>query len=337
MAVFRFRGPEDAGDIRAINFDSIALLAETFKSGKLYSFGSVQESFEFEGSGLRYINRDVTAGTIDAITFTVIKELGRVSYSFTGLDISAKTFFQYVDFRVSPIHLLLSGNDSLYGTIGSDTLFGYDGNDRLFADIGDDVLNGGQGNNRLFGGAGNDSLSTGRGVDSLFAGNGNNRLSAGVGNDRLFAGNGNDMLNAGGGNDRLVAGDGNDTLSGGAGNDTLAAGSDSNSLFGGRGSDDFIFDTSVADGANMNVIHDFSAADRIILNDASFPGLGAVGALGGRFHVGLEAAAANDRIIYDKVAGDLYFDPDGNGSEEQIRFIHLTLNFPLTQADFLVI
>ena len=41
------------------------------------------------------------------------------------------------------------------------------------------------------------------------------------------------------------------------------------------------------------------------------------------FHIGKRAGDAEDRIIYDKGTGYLYYDPDGTGSAAQVRFAKL--------------
>ncbi|WP_165392183.1 calcium-binding protein [Pseudomonas tructae] len=81
--------------------------------------------------------------------------------------------------------------------------------------VNDDVLTGpSTGNQTLRGLAGNDSLTTGAGNDLLEGGLGNDTLTAGAGNDQLNGGTGNDVLYGGAGSDLYLfnLGDGQDVL-----------------------------------------------------------------------------------------------------------------------------
>lgn len=124
-----------------------------------------------------------------------------------------------------------SGNDTITGTGGANTLFGGDGADSL---------NGGNGSDTLFGGLGDDTLNGGGGADtvsyaSVATGMSINltaNTATGEGNDTFLSienatgGSGNDTITGNTGNNVLTGGAGNDTLSGGAGNDTLDGGAD---------------------------------------------------------------------------------------------------------------
>jgi Ca2+-binding RTX toxin-like protein len=101
-------------------------------------------------------------------------------------------------------------NDTLTGTFGDDTLYGYSGND---------TLNGGFGNDTLYGGAGNDYLYGGPDYDTLYGGAGNDYLYGGANNDTLYGNDGNDYLNGYG----AYTGE-SDTLIGGSGSDTFVLG-----------------------------------------------------------------------------------------------------------------
>ncbi|MEF8747638.1 MAG: calcium-binding protein [Candidatus Accumulibacter propinquus] len=67
---------------------------------------------------------------------------------------------------------LSSGNDTLYGWAGDDSLIGGAGNDVLVGAEGDDSLVGGVGNDSLLGGEGDDWLVGDTGIDTLIGGNG---------------------------------------------------------------------------------------------------------------------------------------------------------------------
>jgi len=137
-----------------------------------------------------------------------------------------------------------AGNDTLGGTIGSNTLIGGDG---------DDLLSGNRGADLLAGGAGNDTLRGGSGDDTLAGDSGNDILNGNAGNDILVGYSGDDSLLGGAGADLLIGLDGSDRLNGqGGSQDTLVGGS-------GEGSD--LGDQIVGDAAE----HDESFARGLVL------------------------------------------------------------------------
>ncbi|MGY4812932.1 calcium-binding protein [Xylella fastidiosa subsp. fastidiosa] len=98
------------------------------------------------------------------------------------------------------------------GTLGNDTLKGWQGKDILLGGDGDDVLDGGEGSNRLEGGAGNDVLKV-----SYWSAD--NVLNGGSGDDTLYGsafadtylfnkGDGHDTIIEQSGDDKLVFGEG---------------------------------------------------------------------------------------------------------------------------------
>jgi T5SS/PEP-CTERM-associated repeat protein len=241
-----------------------------------------------------------------------------------------------------------AGNETLLGGAGADTLTGGAGNDNLSGGTENDTLSGGAGNDSLDGGAGNDNLAGGTQNDTLLGGAGVDLLAGGDGDDSLNGGTESDTLNGDAGNDSLDGGAGADTLKGGLGNDTLRGGADADKLYGGAGNDtlfgdagkdSFYFDTALNKSTNIDTIKDFSHADdTIFLENAFFKKL-AVGALSSSaFYTGTKAHDANDRIIYNKATGALFFDVDGTGAAAQIQFATLA-NKPadLAANDFMVI
>ena len=66
------------------------------------------------------------------------------------------------------------------GTSGNDTLAGGDGDDSIDGLAGDDSINGGDGGDTLIGGLGNDSLFGGTGGDAFIADAGNDTLDGGA-------------------------------------------------------------------------------------------------------------------------------------------------------------
>jgi len=230
------------------------------------------------------------------------------------------------------------GNDTLRGGNGNDNLNGGAGNDTLKGDAGNDTLKGGTGIDVLYGGAGDDKLYGEDGADTLYGGAGNDQLQGGAGKDVLKGESGNDNIRGGIDNDTLFGDAGNDILYGEAGNDTLYGGTGLDTLYGGAGSDRFVFDTTLGK-SNIDVIKDFDVRyDTILLDDDVFRKVGAVGNLAASaFVIGTQALDANDRIIYNKSTGALYYDADGSGSGAAVQFATLGKNLALTASDFDII
>jgi hypothetical protein len=139
-----------------------------------------------------------------------------------------------------------SKDDSLYGTLGRDNMFGEGGNDVLDAFEGDDQLSGGSGNDILFANKGNDKLFGDGGNDDLYADEGDDQLSGGDGNDILHADEGNDWISGDAGQDQIFGGPGRNTILGGtgrdfaigaSGDDDISGGTDADWLSGGPGHD----------------------------------------------------------------------------------------------------
>jgi Ca2+-binding RTX toxin-like protein len=128
----------------------------------------------------------------------------------------------------------------------------------------------------------------------------------------------------------LVGGSGNDTLYGGAGKDVLT---------GGTGQDIFVFDTRPNTRSNLDTITDFSVADDTIhLKKSVFTKLAKKGALSSKaFWAGAKAHDKDDRIVYNKKTGALYYDDDGSGGHAMVQIAKLSKNLKLAAKDFFVI
>ena len=126
--------------------------------------------------------------------------------------------------------------------------------------------------------------------------------------------------------------DGDDTLKGLLGNDTLT---------GGAGRVNFMFNTALHAGTNVDEITDFSIADDTFqLDDAIFTALASTGALlSGYFRANATGTAqdVNDFVVYETGTGKLFYDADGNGAGGAIQFATLTGSAAITAADFVVI
>lgn len=228
---------------------------------------------------------------------------------------------------------------------------------------GSDILIGGSGSDLLSGGAGNDFLDSGAGADTLSGGAGDDiyriddagdRISelAFGGSDRVIVAlgtgtaytlrsglehaeleDGSSVLNLyGNAAGNLLRGNSADNLlQGRQGADTLIGGAGSDVLNGGSGADRFVFDSLTG----SDQVQDFSRqqGDRLVFDDEVFVGLGTAGSgvLAAAFIAGSGLAAgqdAEDRLVFDTAAGNLYYDADGSGAEAAVlvaNFSNVTL------------
>ncbi|MBN9020661.1 MAG: hypothetical protein J0H08_00860 [Rhizobiales bacterium] len=248
------------------------------------------------------------------------------------------------------------GDEGANGDGGLDQIFGGDGDDVVLAGGGDDYVNGGDGDDMVDAGDGDDYVVGGLGADEVYGGAGDDIiLGNGIPDDaplpllelisvnvdgigempidpaEFFGGelgelpivddDAADVLNGGTGNDILAGFGGNDQLSGGKDSDALVGGIGNDFLDGGRGADYFVFAEYGA--ANYDTIARFQKIDSIVLDTDVFTGIGkADSTLKNKyFHKGSEAEGKNDKIIYDKKAGKLYYDQDGSGSDHSAELI----------------
>jgi len=146
--------------------------------------------------------------------------------------------------------------------------------------------------------------------------------------DELEGELGDDQLYGLGGNDELFGRGGNDTLNGGAGKDFL---------FGGDGKDVFVFDRKPSVKSNLDYIQDFVPTDDVIHLSRKIFSKIAKGTLSKKaFVTGDHFKDKDDRILYFKKQGALFYDPDGNGSAKAIQFANVTKNLKITHKDFFI-
>jgi Ca2+-binding RTX toxin-like protein len=250
---------------------------------------------------------------------------------------------------------------------GIENLAGSDHADWLSGDASHNGLAGLAGNDLLDGGAGADSLDSGTGDDSVVVGHGgNDTLLGGAGSDTLDGGDGIDIADystaaagltislAGGGSgdvlvsiegligslyDDVLTGDGGaNLLSGGAGNDILRGGGGSDTLWGERGSDVFAFDTLLSGSGNVDRVMDFDfREDRLQLDGGVFAGLRSGSLDASAFTLDKNATSLEHRIVYHAETGELFFDADGTGRSEQVKFAQLMPGAALSADLFLVV
>ncbi|WP_262298728.1 M10 family metallopeptidase C-terminal domain-containing protein [Microvirga sesbaniae] len=147
-----------------------------------------------------------------------------------------------------------------------------------------------------------------------------------------------EQLSGESGNDRLSGLAGNDTLFGGAGADTLIGGAGNDTLDGGSGSDVFLFDRKPNVKSNLDYIQDFVAADDVIhLSRHAFSKI-SKGTLSKKaFVIGDHFKDKDDRILYLKSAGALFYDPDGSGPAKAVQFANITKKIPISHKDFFIV
>ncbi|KFG70009.1 cadherin domain-containing protein [Microvirga sp. BSC39] len=153
-----------------------------------------------------------------------------------------------------------------------------------------------------------------------------------------------DVLTGENGNDTIYGSGANDVLSGLAGDDRLHGGVGNDLLTGGAGKDVFVFDMRANKRTNVDKISDFRFQDdSIYLENRYFTKLGSGTASKPKkfksdmFVQNTKAQDAEDRIIYDKRSGKLYYDEDGRGAKAQILIATLTNKATLKYSDLFVI
>jgi Ca2+-binding RTX toxin-like protein len=263
----------------------------------------------------------------------------------------------------------LAGTDYITGDDGNDKLYGGDGDDRLNGGAGDDLVDGGKGVDAVdfsgealnakgitlnlgksgkqdFGAWGKDTLksienATGSAVgDHITGSNKANVISGNGGADVIKGMGGDDDLYGDTGPGGSSSGNsGADTMDGGKGNDSLHAGLGADLLIGGAGRDNFIFSALPNPFLGMDDvdrIKDFNVKDDTILLSSLYMEIDDGPLDKDVFVLGSTAKDAEDRILYDKASGKLYYDEDGKGGDDAVHFATLQNKAALTYHDFLV-
>lgn len=232
--------------------------------------------------------------------------------------------------RLDGFGLYLTGNDLdnmitggdgpnvIDGGAGADTMVGKGGNDFYVVDNLGDVVQ-------------ETTTGSGGGIDTVFVkdlaaytlgANVERAVAFDLGSLAALNLTGNELAN------ELVGNDGANYLDGKYGLDILT---------GGAGADTFAFTTEV-DGDNADRFAGFEVGiDKIALDDAVFTTLSAGVLPDSAFHVGREAADADDRILYEASTGNLFYDPDGTGPLASQYFASMHEGLNLSATDFIVI
>ncbi|WP_428673516.1 lectin-like protein [Reyranella sp.] len=250
-----------------------------------------------------------------------------VSYSLSGQHIENLTLTGTGNTNVagnSLANILVgnSGNNVLNGSTGADTMTGGAGNDTYVVDnVGDTVV-------EASGSAGGTDLvqsSVSFGLAGQFV---ENLTLTGSANINAT---GNSLANT------LTGNSGNNALDGGSGSDVLNGGAGTDVLTGGSGLDTFVFDSALA--GTIDTVADFSAAnDTIRLDQSIFTAITTLGTLSAAaFFAGPAAHDADDRIVYNAVTGNLFYDSDGTGAAAAVQFAQLNGAPSISNTNFNVV
>jgi Ca2+-binding RTX toxin-like protein len=141
--------------------------------------------------------------------------------------------------------------------------------------------------------------------------------------------------------DRLFGTAGADRIEGLSGNDILNGGLGSDTLIGGAGKDIFVFNASLGP-TNIDVLEGFRVVDDTIqIENAIFSGLTRTGTLRSnhfRANDGGVPVDSDDFILFDRLTGNAFYDPDGVGPTSPVHFVTLTgVVGIVSQSDFVVI
>jgi VCBS repeat-containing protein len=230
----------------------------------------------------------------------------------------------------------------LGATDEADLIKGQAGKDTIGAAAGDDTVQGGSGKDELDGGAGFDLADYSdktASVTATLSGSSDARVRVGGTNEdtiRNFEG-----VVGGRAADKLTGDAGANLLSGGGGNDMLSGKAGDDTLTGGKGNDRFVFDGKIKFGS-VDVITDFKHnKDVIVLDDKIAKAIGS-SLSAGEFYAKAHAVAAHDaddRIIYNRTTGDIFYDADGDkaGGKDAILFATLSTHPALDAGDFLIV
>ncbi|RDI58749.1 Ca2+-binding RTX toxin-like protein [Microvirga subterranea] len=232
-----------------------------------------------------------------------------------------------------------TGGDAAGDTfVGIEGLIGSGHGDRLTGNAGHNLLVGYGGDDVLSGGGGNDTLDGGEGFDIADY----STASASLNLD-LSGGNSGTVLISiegltGSAFDDVLAGNGAaNLLDGGAGNDVLRGSDGNDTLTGDRGSDIFVFDALLNGAGNVDAVTDFDfREDRIQLDSGIFTGLRSGPLDAAAFTLDKNATTADHRIIYHAETGELFYDADGTGRIEQVKFAVLVPGTVLSADLFMI-
>ncbi len=235
-------------------------------------------------------------------------------------------------------------NENLTGGTNADSLGGGSKSDTLKGGNGNDTLKGGGGKDSLDGGKGSDTADYSdktKAIEVTLKASGATVKVDGKAEDiiknleNVVGGSKNDKLTGDSKANSLDGRTGNDVLSGEGGNDTLIGGGGKDTLTGGAGKDHFVF-TTAPGTKNVDTLKDFEHnKDVFHWDEVAFAATGPT-IEDAEFRTGKAAKELDDRVIYDKSSGKLYYDADGNlaGGVDQVLVAILANKPTLDAGDF---
>jgi Ca2+-binding RTX toxin-like protein len=281
--------------------DGIRTLSTVTGNGLLYGIVTPEDGPFLVGgeiTGFNFVQANFSGGA------------DRVVLNVTGLSLPALRFDEL--FFGRPGHSLQDAIEvSRLMAVGNDLFNGSDGSD---------IMNGGEGSDTMSGGDGADFIGGDAGRDVLTGDGGRDNLSGGAKGDLVAGGDDNDILSGGGGIDELFGGRGNDFVDGNGGRDTLSGDAGADTMNGGAGRDSFVFDVLSGRERDADTIQRFiTNKDKLVFSAEVFDALGPVGPLqAGALAFGRTAQDDDDRILYHRRSGDLFYDADGEGGDAAV-------------------
>jgi serralysin len=237
-----------------------------------------------------------------------------------------------------------AGNDTIAGDFLSNPLFGSGGDDHIYGHGSNDQLYGGAGGDNLWGGTEADAHDGGDGTDYARYDEGNHGdLTIRLDNSALNAGaaavgdtySGIEGLVGGAGADVVIGNASANWLFGSGGADFIDGLAGSDYLNGGVGADRFRFSTALG-ASNVDHIADFQhLVDDILLVQSIFAGIGPA-LTADEFRIGM-AQDANDRILYNNITGQIFYDGNANAAGGMVLFATVTAGTVLTFDDFVMV
>jgi Ca2+-binding RTX toxin-like protein len=230
----------------------------------------------------------------------------------------------------------ISNFENIKATNGADQLIGNSLSNTIEAFLGNDILDGrGAGADILDGGANNDTYIIDAG-DRIVDASGIDLVQSSAVSLNLSSLGGGAVENA------QLLGSAILNITGNGAKNVITGNAGKNTLTGGLEDDTFVFTTRLSN-AKADRITDFNRIDDVmhLQNTGSglFNGLanGALAASKFKSNTTGTATDADDRIVYNRTTGDLFFDSNGSGAGGAIKFATLTNKAVLTAADFFVI
>lgn len=129
--------------------------------------------------------------------------------------------------------------------------------------------------------------------------------------------------------DNVITGQGHaETIRSYAGDDIILPKSGNDVIWTGTGHDTIVFDTALTNrqATNTDVIRDFDPAqDRIVLDRRIFSAIRGDDLSAAHWKEARGATDRDDRIIWNPITGDLWYDANGNRSGGQVKICHIDI------------